>query len=1055
MTDSIIQTNFSGGEVSPSLFGRTDLEKYHIGASTIRNLFINYRGGASSRAGLKYILMCKQAAPNIGGTSTQYPPRDIEFQFSINQGFVLEFGDQYMRVKSNGAYVVESSVVVTGVTMGGVFSTSTSHGYSVGDWVFDQGNTGFNGLTWVVASTPTANTFTVVDLFGTPITSATISGAGTVARIYTVVAPYAAIDLPYLKFTQSANTMSLCCVNQDTKTEYPTYDLVRNTNTNWVFTKVSFASTISAPTGITVTAHNSTTPSTFYSYVVTAVDATTGEESVASSSGTVENNDISVFAGSNTITWNTVANASSYNIYKATPSFSVNVPIGSSYGYAGTAFGTSFSDNNITADFTTVPPVHNDPFARGAITGLTITSAGTGYSQAGITYSVTTSTGTGFVGTPIVVGGAFVAFLVQNGGSGYIPADTITITADGTGATATLNVGPEAGTFPGVVSYYQQRRVYGFTLNSPDSYFFSQPGAYKNMDSSIPTIDSDAFTGNPWAQQVNGIQFMQPMTGGLIVLTGNGAWNLSGGDKAAITPSDQTAASQAYNGCNQKVPPIVINYDILYVQSKGSIIRDLSYNFYVNIFTGTDTTVLSNHLFNYHQIIQWSYAEEPYKLVWGVRDDGVLLSLTYLKEQEIESWARHDTNGFFVGVCSVTEPPVDAIYVIVKRYVRGVYVYYSERMDNRNWQNSEDCFCVDAGLSYPMSFPNATLTPSAVNGTNNISAVNLIQGGSGYTSPTITAADPQGGGSGATFSVALSGGIITAINVLTQGQNYNKGTTTLKITDATGSGAIAQGIITNNIPFSSSTGVFNSGMVGNVIRIGNNNATVNTSAGVTENGGGKAVITSYVSSTQVIANIIEPITAIVPNDPNNMPVPAISGQWSLSLPTQIVSGLNHLEGLEVSILADGSVVPSQMVTNGAIALPQPYSAITIGLPYTCQLQTLYIDPPAQPKTAQGRRKNVNSVVIRVESSRGYSVGTNQPDQSTQPNNATVPWTDMVEVKERNALINAGSSIPLFTGDSYFNVFSGWSEYGQTAVQTSYPLPLNILALISSYTLGDD
>lgn len=1165
-TLTAIQTSFVGGEVSPSLFGRTDLAKYHIGLSTMRNFFPNYRGGSSSRAGLKYVGMCKQAAPNLGGTMTQYPPRDINFQFSINQGFALEFGDQYMRIKSNGAYVVESSKVVTSVSIVGLFTTSTNHGYSIGDWVFDQGNTGFNGLTWIVASTPSATTFTVTDLFGIPITSATLSGAGTVARIYTVVAPYAAVDLPYLKFTQSANTMSLCCVNQETNFEYPTYDLVRNSNTNWVFTQVSFASTISAPLNVTSVAQSSTTLSTWYSYVVTAIDSVTGEESVASLATNVENNDISVFAGSNTITWSSVVGASSYNIYKATPSYSVIVPIGSSYGYAGTAFGTSFTDTNIIADFTTVPPVHNDPFARGSISSVTVTNGGAGFTQSSIGYTITTSTGSGFVGTPIVVGGSFVAFLIQNGGKNYAPADTITITGGNAGgfaagsytfttnptngqtiilngvtwtftsgapatgfskigttlaltlaslsgdlgvstnvalnvasysvsgsvlnityntagvggnaytlaagtyggtvsgatltgggsasASATLNVGPETGTYPGVVSYYQQRRVYGFTLNSPDSYFFSQPGAYKNMDSSIPTIDSDAFTGNPWAQQVNGIQFMQPMTNGIIILTGNGAWNLNGGDKSAITPSDQSANSQAYNGSNPKVPPIVINYDILYVQSKGSIVRDLSYNFYVNIFTGTDTTVLSNHLFNYHQIIQWAYAEEPYKLVWAIRDDGVMLSLTYLKEQEVIAWSHHDTNGSFVGVCSVTEPPVDAIYGITKRYIRGNWVYYSERMDNRNWENAEDCFCVDAGLSYPMSYPNAILNPTAANGTSNISFVSVIYGGSGYTNPIINAIDPEGGGTGATFSATLSGGVITAINVLTQGQNYNPGTTSITITDPTGSGAIAQADITNNIIFNTDVSVFNSGMVGNVIRIGNNNAAVNTSAGVTENGGGKAVITSYTSPTQVIANVIEPITAIIPNDPNMMPTPAISGQWSLSVPTQIVTGLNHLEGMQVSILADGSVVESQIVTDGSVTLPQAYSAITIGLPFICQMQTLYIDPPAS-ETVQGKRKNITSATIRVDGSRGFSVGSNQPDQSTQPNNASVPWTGMVQVKERNALINAGNAIPLYTGDAYFNLDGGWSRYGQVAIETQNPLPLNCTAIVYDYLLGDD
>ena len=395
---------------------------------------------------------------------------------------------------------------------------------------------------------------------------------------------------------------------------------------------------------------------------------------------------------------------------------------------------------------------------------------------------------------------------------------------------------------------------------------------------------------------------------------------------------------------------------------------------------------------------------------------------------------------------------MNAVYVIVKRFVRGKFMYYSERMDNRNWTNPENCFCVDAGLSYPMTFPNATLTPAAATGTNNISDVIVIAGGSGYVSPVVTAIDPTGQGTGATFSVTLGGGgVITAITPVLQGVNYQPGSV-LQITDDSGVGARAQPIVTNNVDFFASSGVFSITDVGSVIRIGNNNFTdVNT--GVVVNGGGKAIVTSYISATHVVANITEPITATTPDDPNSTPTPAIPNQWSITKPTNTVHGLNHLEGKTVSILADGSVVPNQVVVNGMVTLPQKYSAITIGLPYTCQLQTLYLDPEGNV-TVQGKRKNIGSVIVRTENSRGLQVGTNQPDQSTQPNNALVPWSNMIEIKERNALIHAGSAIPLFTGDSYVNVPSGWDLHGQIAIQQVYPLPANILAVVCNYIVGD-
>lgn len=964
MVSTTIQTAFVSGELSPALYGRTDLAKYHTGASTMRNFFPSYRGGASSRAGTAYVGTCKQVG-------TAYPPRDIPFQFSINQGYALEFGDQYMRIKANGAYVVEAAKTISAATKADpAVITATAHGYSNGDWVFISGMggmTNFNGLTWIVVN-KTTDTFQVTDLFGNTINStsfSTYTSGGTAERIYTVVSPYAAVDLPYLKYTQSADTMSLGCYNQVTFTEYPPYDLQRVAATNWTFTATTFGASIAAPTGVTIVATNSTTVSTWYSYVVTAVDATTGDESVASARVNVENNDISINAGSNTLTWTRRNGASNYNVYRTTPSYGVAVPIGANYGYLGTTLGLSFTDTNIIADFSTTPPQHKDPFARGQITAVVPTAPGSGYVQSTITYSVTTSTGTGFSGTPIVSAtGTFVGFIVVNPGKNYAPADTITIATGGTGATATLTIGARTGTYPGVPAYFEQRRMYANTINEPDTYWGSQPGAFLNMDSSIPLIGSDALVGAPWAQQINGIQAMVPMPGGLVVLTGKGAWQVNGVNNTALTPMDQAATPQGYNGCHNRIQPIPINSDILYVQSKGSVIRDLTYNFYNNIYTGNDITLFSSHLFSNHQLVQWTYAEEPFKLIWAVRDDGILLSVTWLKEQDVYGIARHDTNGLYQCACSIVEPPgdgeeayVDAVYLIVKRYVQGAWRYYSERMDDRNWMNVEDSWCVDAGLAWPMSFPNATLTASAATGT-------------------------------ATFTASSS--------------------------------------------------VFVAGDVGSVIRLG----------------GGKATVTAYTSGTVVTGLFTQDMTSLIPDDPNELPTPAMSGDWSITPTTSVVTGLNHLEGLEVAILADGSVVAKQTVVDGSITLPQAYSAIVVGLSYTCQLQSLYLDPVGGPETVQGKRKNIGSVSIRCESTRGLKVGSNQPDAATQPNGAIVPWSGLIEIKQRNSLILPGKPIPLFTGDQYINIPTSWNVKGQIAVQQDYPLPANILAFIPNFVLGD-
>lgn len=1039
------------GEISPSVWGRVTNPKYKNGASTMRNFVVNYHGGGMSRAGFAYVGMCKQGAPNAGGTSTDNPPRDIDFQYNINQGYALEFGDQYMRIKYRGAYVTEAGKNVSAITQAnpGVI-TSAAHGFSNGDWVYGAnigGMTGFNGLTWI-AQNVTTNAFTLTDLFGNAVNTfmfPAYTSGGTFSRIYTVASPYAAIDLPYLKETQSANTMNLACYNQQTNTEYPPYNLQRVGQTDWTFTQVSFVSAISPPASISSSAVSSTTQTTWYSYVVTAADVN-GNESIASASTDVYNNDIDINAGTNTVIWGNVTGATQYNIYAATPVYvgaSAADPgfIGVQYGLIGTAFGLSFTDTNIIPDFTICPPLNINPFARGAILSVNPTAGGTGFTQAGIAYAITTSTGSDFTGTPIVQGGALVGFIVNNRGKLYAATDTISFTQGGaSGATATLTVGAQTGTYPGAAQYYQQRLIYANSINSPDTYNMSQPGLYTNFDYSIPTVDSDAITGTPWGVQINGIQFMVPTINGLLTFTGNGTWLLNGGNNAAITPSDQNAQAQAQIGCSAIVPPLFINQHVLYVQAKDSIIRDVAYNFYYNVFLGNDITIFSNHLFFGYTLSQWAYAEEPYKVIWAVRNDGTLLSLTYIKEEEVQGWSRHDTNGQFIGVCSVIEPPVDAIYVIVKRYIVGerVWAYYSERADDRYWQNVEDCFCVDAGLILPMTYPDATLTPALAEGTQNISGTVIINGGAGYTGPVIQAVDSTGQGTGANFSYTLSGGVITAITPVDQGADYTEGATQIVITDATGTGADAQPIITDYVTFTASASVFSPGQVGDIIRAG----------------GGKATIVTYNSGTSVIANITQPITATIPNDPNNLPVPVASGNWSVSTPITTASGLNHLEGMTVTGLADGSVIEPQVVVNGAITLQNPASAVVVGLGFTCQIQTPPLDIPGQT-TSQGKRKNIQGVTLRLEQSRGLQVGANQSDASTQPGNANIPWTGMTQIKERNMAVNAGSATPLFTGDTLPQLVKGdWSQKCQLAAQQIYPLPATINAITPRLSMGD-
>jgi hypothetical protein len=295
-------------------------------------------------------------------------------------------------------------------------------------------------------------------------------------------------------------------------------------------------------------------------------------------------------------------------------------------------------------------------------------------------------------------------------GAGYTSVPTVTFSPAGATAIAVLTTPPVVGGLgknPAVPQYFQQRLALMGPNENPQQFDMSKPGAYFNFDISNPIQPDDAIQGVIVSGQLNTIKSAISMPNGLIVLTDQQAWLINGGTSGAfITPINATAQGQAYNGASD-VPPIVANFDIIYVQSKGSILRDLTFNFYTNIYTGTDITVLSSHLFFGKTISEMCWAEEPFKVLWAVRSDGVLLALTYVKEQDLIGWTHHiTTNGLFKSTCSVTEQvsfgSVDAPYFVVERVIQGQTLKYIERLSERFYPNktTTDAWTLDCAIQY-------------------------------------------------------------------------------------------------------------------------------------------------------------------------------------------------------------------------------------------------------------------------------------------------------------------------------------------------------------------
>src|SRR5258705_13686056 len=156
MSDNVIQASFSAGELSPSLFARVDFAKYRSGAARMRNFFVDYRSGASTRPGTEFI------RPAVLDTKKV---RLVRFQQSTKVTYVLEFGWGYLRFISNGSSIVgpQWNIASIGVGSATVINTNVA-GWTAGHLVFITGS-GIPQLDnrYFIIQNPSGNSFNILD----------------------------------------------------------------------------------------------------------------------------------------------------------------------------------------------------------------------------------------------------------------------------------------------------------------------------------------------------------------------------------------------------------------------------------------------------------------------------------------------------------------------------------------------------------------------------------------------------------------------------------------------------------------------------------------------------------------------------------------------------------------------------------------------------------------------------------------------------------------------------------------------------------------------------
>lgn len=933
----------TSGEVTPALYARVDLARYYTGLKTCRNWIVKPTGGVENRPGTRLV-----SAANDSATVS----RLIGFRFSSAQSYALEFGDYSMRVIFQGAlltydaadhdaWVGEVGYVIDDVRVnaGSVYRCNTSH---------------------------TASTSFATDL---PLYWDLVDG-----EPVEIITPYPASVLNDLVYTQNADVMTI------TNQGYKQRQLGRYAHTDW---RLSEFVNLNGPFGdqnidetLTIISDDVegdvTLTSTLDIFAAEMVGqlikieqhpenlVSQWEVSAAIGSNEIRKTDVGYYQAVAAGTTGTVRPDHTIGIaYDGNPGVAWEY-LHNGYGIAKiTAFTSAtevdatvlsrLPDSVVTGTFplTIQGMIQGTPYDAGSppefpetpAVDVRVTINGHGW-VSGDSITISGVTGiTGANGTweiDVVDANTFdLVGCTATGTWGSTGTASKTLTAKATYKWSLGAWGGDQG-YPAATTYYQQRQVFGGAPGRPQACQMSRSGAFRDFGTTIPSLDDDSLNFSLVAGTIGHILHFVNLKQ-LIALTTEGPWTITKEQGNPIPITDPQGEGGAAS-----VRPLKINKQALYVEDKGGAIRSLGYEFSSDSYEGKDLTITADHLFKNKAITDWCYQKIPNRCIWMVRNDGILIGLTYMIEQEVVGWHRHDTDGYVESVCCVSEPTEDVVYMVVRRNINGTDQRFIERIADRSLATPEDAFFVDCGLSY----------------------------------------DGRGAGDAITW-------------ILTGGTEWSH---------------------TEDLTFTTVEDFFTGASdVGDVIQLYD-----------TEGSQIRLKITEYVSAKEVTVMASKTVPA---------QFRAIS-QQGFDLARDTFAGIGHLEGKIVAILADGKVAPPVTVSAGVATIPNAAAVVHIGLPIEADIETLEV--AVQGQAIQDRLKNINSVSLMVQDTKGILAG---PNADNLLQTRTEVGSAYEEIYKET------------TGIMRVNVISDWNKGGGVMIRQADPLPATILAIIPTVTVS--
>lgn len=272
--------------------------------------------------------------------------------------------------------------------------------------------------------------------------------------------------------------------------------------------------------------------------------------------------------------------------------------------------------------------------------------------------------------------------------------------------------------YPATCTYFQDRIFYAGTTGQPQGVWGSRNGQYYDFGTSVPSQDDDSLAFFLNARRINAITDLVAVES-LLAVTSSAVWRVTDGVDEVLTPSTLGFKPQNSVGGSPAVRSVDLGDSTAYVQTDGRRVRDLLYTLQYDKFTGGELSILAEHLFPVGTTVKrMDYAQYPFSLLHAVRSDGVMPTLSYLREQEVLGWSPWDTQGQFEGACSIPYLGRSQTYVIVKRTIGGVQKRFIEYFAPREFTDiTIDALFLDCAINVGSYVGNASAQVTLTGGT--------------------------------------------------------------------------------------------------------------------------------------------------------------------------------------------------------------------------------------------------------------------------------------------------------------------------------------------------